>query len=431
MKISAKQGIFDKLVKRADLFTANDLGSSAYMHSILIDVSAEDSTVRFTAENDISAIEFFADENIDIQESGKILIDSIRLRTVLGVILSDERVTIETKGERFVEITGGSTNMHVPITLIEDDKALLPKVQPAAKTGITLKAEDFRNGFLTGVVAFDSKGQRPSLNSVHISIVPVEGKAKNNESPKIRFLSFNGSATAFATVNTIAVENPEFITLVEPSQLFAAMDYVSQGNSVILAEGKGDKAGTQLHLTILAESKEGDTQVLYHLRLNTLAGGHAEFPAPAIFEKTKQIFAGATSSLKVNHAELLRLFRSAERIASLNHSGRGKDVDVNLTKKDIHIVVTGETTFEDIISLQEWDGGEDSFRFRWGLYGNALETYPGDDDLHIGIIRNDDRIVALALVNDPDAKFNGKFFPENYLAIIPTANIEDGAIIRR
>lgn len=428
MEITAKQSVFDKIVKRADPFTAKDLGSSDHLHAILVEVDAEAGTVRFTAESDASAIEFVVGEDIDIQESGRILIDSIRLRTVLSVIPSDERVTIKTLSEKAASVTGGRTIIRVPIKLIEDTNALLPKVQNGAKDGVKLSSEDFKAAFNIGVVAHDTKGSRPSLNSVHISFIPGKG---SKDKGKLRFLSFNGSATAFATSDIQKIDADEFVTLVEPLAVRASIEYIDQGTSVILTEGKGQAAEKQLHITVIKEDKNGDAQTLYHIRLNTLSGGHGQYPAAQIFDKTQKIFEGANTSFSVDHGGLLRLFRSAERISSLNHQGRSKDVEVGLNKNDIRIAVSGETDFEDFIELKEWSGEKDSFIFRWGLYGDALETYPGDSDLQIGVIRANDRIVALALVDDPDIKFDGKSFPENYLAIIPTANPEAGAVIRR
>lgn len=410
MEIAGKQSAFDRIVRTAGAFTASDIGAATHLRSVLIEADAEAGSVTLTAENDASAIRFTVEEGIDVLEGGRLLVDGNTLKTALSVIDADTRVVLTVIGARELNVRGGRADVNVPVTVISDSRAMLPQVMAADSAGVSVAAASFVTGYRIGSAAHAGQN-KPVLNSVHISAI--------NDGAQLRFLSCNLQALATIAVDAQPGGDASFVTVVDPLQIGSAVEFVNRGTEVHLSHGaEGD--ARQLHLRVRESSKNEGTVELYHIRLNTVAAPHKDYPIDQMLPKMSLLFGRAEHLVEVPKHDLLRLFRNADRILTLNRAGQAKDIAVRISDADLAAIVGGENRFEDSVGVRTFSGDAAEFIFRWGLYGDMIERYPGDD-LRAALIRTkkDGPFAALALV--PAGTDLGDPTPDSYLAVVPLA----------
>lgn len=418
LQIVARQNVLERLIKTASNYAARDIGSAPHLQHILIDADKETGVVRFTAENDNSAIEFVEGQDIEIVKGGRIMIRAALLSTTIGVLESQEQVTIQVKkeGDKFATMSGERTEVKMPLFPIIEGKTLIPRVHEAAKNGVKITSDEFAEAYWTGRVAYDSQGNRPVLESVHIKLL---------ENDTLRFLSFDGHAAAYSSAKVSDAGLDEFVTLVKPSFIDQAAVFINKGDEVILSNGAGDGEDTQLHLTVLGRDQQDKENVttMYHIRVATIADGLASHPNEKLVSNLSGLFKRVDKFFTINKGDLLGAFGAAERIAVLNHTGAGKDVTLRFTEESVNLSVEGETRFERTLDFQQWNGGKEAFVFRWGRYGSALETVRGaGETIRVGVSYSPKGDVAgLVLVStDEDIEFGSSTLPTEYLAILPT-----------
>lgn len=407
MKIVASQKDLDLIVRRADGFTDKNIGSPQHMQQVLIEVDEEAGTVTVTAENVGSAIRFVPTESIDILEGGRVLVNSSWLRTTLSVIPEDQRVTVETENKgKTLHVTGGKAEVTLALVDISSDKVLLPTVGEADRErSITVDSEEFISGFQTGSAAHDAIGRYPVLKSVHVAL----------NKGKLRFTSLDKLCTTFCSV-PVHEGADELEFLLEPDITRSTLEYIRQGKRVKIHPAE---SGSFVHYRVL----DAEGGLLYHIRAACLAYEVSQYPAAKLEESICNRLSPSMPILVMDKMEVLRLFHSAEKIATLNKSGQAKEVSVTLSKDGMTVEIAGSVSFEDEAEVKSWSSNELGFVFKWGLFGSLIEAYPGKDEFRAAVLeKGDGTPYALAMFSEEGWDPAEKQVPQSYFTMVPLSN---------
>jgi hypothetical protein len=382
MKITANQQVIDKSIKVVETYAAKEGagGSINNLSSILIHADQESNTVTLTAENELSATQYFIVDGADVEESGTILVPASRLKTAVSNVPVGEDVTLEADSKTLAISSG---RRKLSLDLLDVHSTVLPRIGESGENKAVFESSEFVSGFKGGASIADNGSSSISSNV---------------------YLEFEGDRALFATrigaaVNlkyvSIKSSDGSVATLVNRNALNNAIEQIAQGETVEISIADNKSA---VHLVVEGEN------VKRHIRLATSAHDVKAFQIDNIRKNTFASVEKAISVVTVNKKDLIATFRSADTIAALNGKTEVRDIKMAVAQDGITLSVKDRAGFEDVVDIKSLVGEPASLLFRWNQFTNLFDSYPPErEEIIIALIPREGSVIrSIALIDDED-----------------------------
>lgn len=415
MKIISERAAFNRLIKRIEPFVHRQGDAEvSSLESVLMEID-NDGTLVCTAQSEDRSVQIVTEKDeFSTEGEGKVLLPIHAIKTALAAISKDdeEEITIETRGNKRIGILAGGAEVEIGITPIYQD-TILPSVAKITSDTPTIKINvaDFATTYKVGGQARRITTDFPNLCAVHLEL----------KDGVLTALSTDKRTTVYTSAPAEAVKGEEFAVLIQPNavnevlSLFDADDTLSLSIATVSGDGAPERK--------FAHFVNGDGTV--HAVTIGPSYDISGYPKDQLFNLLRGFVSGTTHHLSVSKHELLSLFKSAEKIASLN--SKGKEILLKLTKSEVEVSLSGDSdnTFTDSTEVTEWTGPEGvTIEVRWDAYATAISSFPEDKDgdINVAVIERKGAMIALGAYT-ADSGFNPQEsapeLPQDYFCIVP------------
>lgn len=408
MKITAPQQIIDKSIKVAESFSDKPdvTGRISYNTAILIEADKDAGTVKFTAANEKSAIEFIIKDDVKVEESGTVLVPAIRLKVAISNLTAGEDVTIKS-AENEIVISAGKRRVSLAILPIENP-TLVPRVGTASDEGVEFRTEDFVTGFKSGAAAAES-GESTVASNVYIKFDSKEALFITHDSKSAnlkRVPTTGGSATIEALVNRQLLGN--------------SIEQISMGDKVVVSHGK---SGADINVRETHFVVTGDG-VYRHVRITSHAHDVSSFRAESFKKAISDSVDSAAALVVVNKKDFLATLRAADNICALNSNSDKRDLHIEVAKSGITVSVDNRDGFSEEVDVKSLNGEVPRFALRYNNFTGLFDSYPAArDELIIAVSMKDNSFKSITLIDDESFSLGDPSEDLKYFALAAASKV--------
>jgi len=375
MKFKANQKLLDKAIRTVEGYTSKEgsTGSAKHQQLILAIADADSNSLRLTAENELSAIEYTINKDIEVEKSGTILVPAHRLQVSVSNVVGDE---IEFSFSD-LELQMKAGKRKLSLATLDHHSSILPRIDESGDAFAEFSGSDFIAGFKGGAAMYDSAESSISSN-VYISI----------DNKKSTFVSRISTGVSYRRVPVKSKE--KFEALVSRRLLSEIVGQISDEDKVALSV-----SGQLLHVNITGD------KVNKHVSVALSAHDVSKFNFGTVY-KTLCNVSKASTIFSVDKRALVNTFKAADTIASLNTKTEVRDIRVKVEKgTGIVISFDSHSGFEDVVEAKTIVGESAELNFRWNRFTDLFDSYPNAEQITIALVPNpDNSIQALVLIDD-------------------------------
>lgn len=414
MKIITDRGVLSRIIKQVEPFVPRQGDAEVSSLESVLFSTDKDGALVLIAQSDDSAVTMVTDpDEITVEGTGEVLITLNSLKTALAATGNDdeEEVTIETLGKKRLEITAGGAVAEIGVTPIFDD-TILPSV-PRIVNGtpsVELKVSDFTRLYRVGGQARRLTPDYPNLCAVHLEL----------SDEVLTATSTDKRASVYTSAPARSISDDAFAVLVQPNSANEVLNLFDKNDTLTLSVGtvREDGSGERKY----AHFVNGDGTI--HAVTIGPSYDISGYPKEQLLGLLKGFVAGnSTHRLIVNKDSLVNLFKSAEKMSSLNT--QGKELLMKLTKSKLEVSLNGDNTFVRSIPVEEWTGMEGTtLEVRWDAYNGIISSFPADEDgnIHVAFVSRKGSIAGMAAFTK-ESEFNPLAkepeLPEDYFCLVP------------
>jgi hypothetical protein len=415
MKIITDRAVLNRVIKQVEPFVPRQGDAEVSSLESVLFSTDKDGALVLTAQSNDRAVEMVTDpDEITVEGDVQVLITLNALKTALAATGNDdeEEVTVEVRGKKRLVITAASGAVaEIGVMPIYDD-TILPSVAriTTGTPSVELKVSDFTHLYRVGGQARRLTPDYPNLCAVHLEL----------SDEVLTATSTDKRASVYTSAPARSIGDDAFAVLVQPNA----------ANEVLALFDKND----MLSLSVGNVREDGSAERKYAHFVNGDGTIHAVtigpsydisgYPKEQLLGLLKGFVAGgSTYRLVVNKDSIINLFKSAEKMSTLNT--QGKELLMKLTKSKLEVSLNGDNTFVQSIPVEEWTGPEGTtLEVRWDAYHGIISSFPADEDgnIRVAFVSRKDSVVGMAAFTEA-SKFNplakDPELPEDYFCLVP------------